>query len=292
METLKTTSAHPPLVSVIIPTYNRAALVGRAIKSALLQTFRDFELIVVDDGSTDSTAELLEQYQASLTALHQPNRGVAAARNRGIHHSCGRLIAFLDSDDEWVDSKLERQVAQYCFNDNYFICHTDEIWLRDGRQIQQKTKHHKQGGRFFERALELCLISPSSVMISRRLLDKVGWFDESMPAAEDYDLWLRITAFWEVEYIDEPLVIKYGGHADQLSRTTPMIDQYRIRAIEKILRNPELSFEYRNAAIRELKRKCGIVAQGSEKHGNRAQAEHYLELAQSYSHSDTQSNRD
>lgn len=276
-------------MSVIIPTYNRAVLIGRAIRSVLSQTFRDFELIVVDDGSVDSTVQCLQKYQLALTVLHQPNKGVAAARNLGIRHSSGRLIAFLDSDDEWLESKLERQVARYRTIHEDFICHTDEIWLRNDTPIQQKTKHRKQGGRFFERALELCLISPSSVVISRKLLDEVGWFDESLPAAEDYDLWLRITAFWEVDYIDEPLVIKHGGHTDQLSQTTPIIDQYRIRAIEKILGNSELPDQYRAAAIREIARKCVIVAQGSEKRGNRAQAEYYLELARSYSDRDAES---
>jgi hypothetical protein len=119
-------------------------------------------------------------------------------------------------------------------------------------------------------------------MISRDLLDCVGWFDEELPAAEDYDLWLRITAFHEVDFIEEPLVIKHGGSHDQLSRSVPAIDRFRIKAIIKILGDPRLSADYRRAAIRELIRKCEIVSLGCEKRGKSAEARHYLELAESY----------
>jgi glycosyltransferase involved in cell wall biosynthesis len=271
-----------PLVSVIIPTYNRASLVERAIRSVLTQTFTDYELIVVDDGSHDSTRDLLASFDSRIAVLSQPNRGVAAARNLGIRASTGELVAFLDSDDEWLPEKLTAQVACYDAADPFFICHTDEIWMRDGQEVRQRAVHQKQGGRFFERALERCLISPSSVVISRKLLDRCGWFDETLPAAEDYDLWLRITAFHEVCFIPRPLVIKHGGHADQLSQTVPAIDRFRIQAIRKILKYPDLSSSYRRAAVLELKRKCLLVAAGCEKRGNAGEAERYRELARSY----------
>ncbi len=277
---------NPPLVSVVIPTHNRVRLLERAILSVLGQSFKDFELIVVDDGSDDSTQELLKRYAGRITVLVQPRKGVAAARNLGIRHSRGGLLAFLDSDDEWLPVKLERQVARFDPTDDFFICHTDEIWLKDGNEVPQQEKHRKQGGHFFERALELCLISPSSVMISRTLLDHVGLFDEQLPAAEDYDLWLRITAYYEVDFISEPLVVKHAGHKDQLSRTVPAIDRYRIRAIEKSLAHADLRQEYRQAAIRELARKCGIVAMGCERKSNWREAEQYRELARSYLNSD------
>jgi hypothetical protein len=163
-----------------------------------------------------------------------------------------------------------------------FICHTAETWYRNGQELKQKDIHRKQGGRFFERALERCLISPSSVMMSRALLECVGCFDEQLPAAEDYDLWLRITAFHDVEFIPEPLVIKHGGHEGQLSMTTLAIDRYRIAAIRKILSNPCLAADYRDAAIRELVRKCRIVASGCTKRGRQEEAEAYVELARTY----------
>lgn len=271
-----------PLVSVIIPTFNRAHLLKRAIDSVLKQTFTDFELIVADDGSTDSTRGMLETFSGRLVPLLLAHGGVSAARNAGIRTSTGELVAFLDSDDEWLPEKLSRQVALYDANDRYFICHTEEIWYRNGTEVRQKKIHRKQGGRFFERALERCLISPSSAMISRHLLDQVGWFDENLPAAEDYDLWLRVTAFHHVHFIPEPLVLKHGGSPDQLSETIPAIDRFRIQAMEKILQEPRLSQDYRTAAIRELARKCRIVASGCAKRGNRTEAETYAEIARKY----------
>jgi glycosyltransferase involved in cell wall biosynthesis len=270
-----------PLVSVIIPTYNRAPVIERAVDSVLSQSFRDFELLVVDDGSEDNTAEILLKYGHEIRVITQPNQGVSAARNRGIRESTGKLSAFLDSDDEWLPEKLETQVSLYDEIGPRFVCHTEEIWERNGKIVNPKSKHAKQGGRFFERALELCLISPSSVMISRDLLDETGLFDESLPAAEDYDLWLRITAFYDVTFVSTPLVVKHGGAENQLSMTTPGIDQFRIKAILKILDNPNLPEHYRFAAIKELGRKCAIVASGCLKRGWKEEAEAYLELAES-----------
>jgi glycosyltransferase involved in cell wall biosynthesis len=270
-----------PLVTAIIPTYDRAHLVSRAIESVLGQTFKDIELIVVDDGSDDSTAEVLDRFGDSIRSLTQEHRGVSAARNAGIEHANGELLAFLDSDDEWLPRKLECQVPLFD-GKKHFICHTDEIWMRDGKIVPQKGIHRKQGGRFFQRALERCLISPSSVMISRSLLDKVGLFDSELVAAEDYDLWLRITAFHEVDFVPEPLVVKHGGSPDQLSVITPAIDTYRIRAIVKILEDSGLNDSYRKAAVRELIRKCKIVSTGCMKKGRIAEAQEYLELAESH----------
>jgi len=271
-----------PHVSVIIPTYNRAHVLGRAIGSVLAQTYRDFELIVVDDGSTDGTAGLPALCDERVTLVRQNNRGVSAARNAGISHSHGELVAFLDSDDEWLPDKLARQVGRSGSREPDFICHTDEIWLRSGKIVPQKSIHCKQGGRFFERSLERCLISPSSVMLSRSLLDRIGWFDEDLPAAEDYDLWLRITAFYDVDFVSEPLLIKHGGGGDQLSQVIPAIDRYRIYAIQKILDSPVLPERYRDSATRELIRKARIVAAGCRKRNKKEEAEIYLELAGSY----------
>ncbi len=271
-----------PLVSVIIPTYNRASVLPRAIKSVLGQTFSDFELLVVDDGSDDSTADILETFEGKLKPLFQENRGVAAARNLGIKCSTGPFLAFLDSDDEWLPEKLARQTDLIDAANPDFICHTDELWLRNGIEVPQKGIHCKQGGRFFPRALERCLISPSSVMVSRILLDRVGWFDEGLPAAEDYDLWLRVTAFHDVGFVPDRLVIKHGGREDQLSHLTPAIDRFRISAILKILENPSLCDVYREAAIRELIRKCHVVASGCMKRGKKEEAETYIETALRY----------
>ncbi len=271
-----------PLVSVVIPTYNRSDVLTRAINSVLMQDFKDYELIIVDDGSTDRTREILDGYSTRIRIAVQQHAGVSAARNRGIELASGELIAFLDSDDEWLPLKLGKQVQRWNSNKTDFICHTDEIWIRGGRIISQKAIHRKQGGWFFERALERCLISPSSAIISAPLLEKVGGFDESLPAAEDYDLWLRVTAFHEVDFIPEALVIKHGGRPDQLSITTVAIDRYRIRAIVKILSERDLPLPYRKAAEKELKRKCRIVAQGYKKRGMYNEALVYEKLAEEY----------
>ncbi len=240
----------------------------------------------MDDGSNDSTQDLLEKFQDRIIGIPQEHAGVSAARNTGIQHSSGRLLAFLDSDDEWRTDKLNRQVRKY--NEKpFFICHTDETWLRNGKEVPQKKIHSKQGGWFFKRALERCLISPSSVIIARSLFDRIGYFDESLLAAEDYDLWLRITAYYEVEFIPEPLIIKHGGSPDQLSETIPAIDRFRIQAILKILNDPELKSDYRQAATLELIRKCHIVALGCKKKGKFEEAEHYIELARKYDSSHT-----
>ncbi len=271
-----------PLVSIVIPTYNRGHVLERAILSVLRQTYKDFELIVVDDGSFDSTSRLLSEYEGKIKVLFQKNRGVSAARNLGIRHSRGDLIAFLDSDDEWLPDKLAKQAALFDPGKRFFVSHTDEIWIRAGKELHQKKIHRKQGGQFFVRALERCLISPSSVMISLCLLDTVGWFDEALPAAEDYDLWLRLTAFHEVDFVPEPLIIKHGGAKDQLSTIIPAIDRHRIAAIVKILSVPGLRPDYRDAAILELNRKCAIVATGLAKRGRHEEADTYDELARSY----------
>ncbi len=241
----------------------------------------------MDDGSNDSTPDLLKKFQDRLTGIHQEHAGVSAARNAGIQHSRGQLLAFLDSDDEWYPDKLNRQVRKYNEKTPFFICHTDEAWFRNGKEVRQKKIHAKQGGRFFERALERCLISPSSVIIARSLFDRIGYFDETLPAAEDYDLWLRITAYYEVEFIPERLIIKHGGSPDQLSETIPAIDRFRIQAILKILGDPGLKSDYRRAAILELIRKCHIVALGCKKKGKIQEAEHYIELARKYDLSHT-----
>lgn len=271
-----------PLISVIIPTFNRVDVLSLSIHSVLRQTYRDTEVIVIDDGSTDATLDLLASITDRTRYVRQEHLGVSAARNLGISASSSKLIAFLDSDDEWREDKLEKQLELYDGSNDDFICHTDELWLKDGQVVNQKKIHKKQGGWFFERALERCLISPSSVLLSRSLLDKVGYFDESLPAAEDYDLWLRITAFYPVTFVDQPLVIKHGGRRDQLSGTIRAIDRYRIEAILKILRNHKLPSDYRLAAVNKLVEKCEILAKGLVKRGKTEEAKRYYALARQY----------
>jgi GT2 family glycosyltransferase len=268
-----------PYVSVIIPTYNRKILLAKAIDSVLSQTYTDFELIVVDDGSDDGTPDLLKKYHLKLRALIQSNKGVSAARNAGINASKGQLIAFLDSDDLWLKNKLKRQVDFFTHNPDALICQTDEIWIRNGRRVNPKKRHKKPSGMIFEQSLALCLISPSAVMLRKTLLDEVGLFDEGLPACEDYDLWLRICRKYPVYLIDEPLIIKHGGHFDQLSKM-PKLDKYRIIALCKILDGGHLNFDQYKAAVKMLSKKCRIYASGCLKRKKLKEAQYFLSLAE------------
>lgn len=259
-------------MSVIVPTYNRWPRLRDAVDSVLAQRFRDFEFVVVDDGSEDGTAEkLAERYGSAVRVVSQPRRGVAAARNLGAERSCGMYLAFLDSDDTWRPGKLEAQVAFMQHDPRAEICQTEEIWIRNGRRVNPKTRHRKPSGDLFRASLELCLVSPSAVLMTRELFDRVGGFDESFQVCEDYDLWLRISRDTPIHLIPEPLVIKRGGHADQLSRSTWGLDRFRVLAIRKLL-DCGLSGEKRRWALQVLERKTAVLAQGARKRGNESSA--------------------
>jgi glycosyltransferase involved in cell wall biosynthesis len=268
-----------PRVSVIIPTFDRGWCLREAVDSALAQEFTNFELIVVDDGSADGTAELLEAYRPKVRLLRQANRGVSAARNRGIAAACGDLIAFLDSDDLWLPKKLSTQVEFFRAHPEALIAQTEETWVRNGRRVNSGKRHRKRSGMIFEPSLDLCLVSPSAVMVRRELFDRVGLFDEGLPACEDYDLWLRVSCCTPIHLIDIPLIVKRGGHADQLSRAGGL-DQYRIASIRKLLQGVRLSADQRTAAMRVLNHKCRVYAGGCRKRGRVAEAERYDHLAE------------
>jgi len=270
-----------PLVSVIIPTYNRGWIIKKAIDSVLFQDFNDFELIVVDDGSTDNTQNILNSYQKDIRVLQQNNRGVSAARNQGLSAASGRFLAFLDSDDLWLPKKLSRQVGFFSLNPDAMICQTEEILMRNNVRINPKKRHKKPSGMIFEQSLSLCLVSPSAVMIKRALFDEVGLFDETLPACEDYDLWLRISCLYPVHLIDTPLIIKRGGHDDQLSASSGL-DRYRIKAIQKIIESRLLSEDQYHAAVKTLKEKCAIYATGCRKRKRLDDAIYYETLANRY----------
>lgn len=249
------------MISVIIPVYNRAIELERALKSVFSQTYKDFEVIVVDDGSTDDSSLVASKFNVKL--IKQENLGVSAARNRAIENSKGEYIAFLDSDDEWLPTKLEAQIEY-----KSACVHTEEIWVRNGRRVNQMRKHQKGGGDQFIPSLELCLISPSSVMIRRDVFEKTGLFREDFPVCEDYDLWLKLTSLYEIDFIQEPQIIKYGGHEDQLSRKFKAMDYWRVKSLIWILDNRELSWDRNEALMAVLKTKTDILIKGYSKHGH------------------------
>ncbi len=267
-----------PQVSVIIPTYNRGWIIKEAIDSVLAQDYTEFELIVVDDGSTDHTADVLDSYRNVIKVLSQKNKGVSAARNRGIAEASGKFIAFLDSDDLWLSQKLSAQIEFFTQTPDALICQTEEVWIRNGLIVNPKKRHKKPSGMIFEPSLALCLVSPSAVMIRRSLLEIVGNFDETLPACEDYDLWLRISCRFPVYRIDTPLIIKRGGHEDQLSASFGL-DRFRIRAIKKIIESGFLSKRQYAAAVKTLKEKCNIYAAGCRKRGREEEAMYYISLS-------------
>ena len=273
--------SNKPQVTVIIPTYNRDWIVGEAIDSVLNQDFSDYELIVVDDGSEDQTAAILAAYGDKIKVLRQPNRGVSAARNAGIASATGSLVAFLDSDDLWLPQKLSTQVKFFAEHPNAVINQTQEHWIRNGVRVNPKKRHLKFSGMIFERSLALCLVSPSAVMIKKTLFDTVGVFDERLPACEDYDLWLRISSRYPVHLIDTPLIIKRGGHDDQLSKT-PVLDKYRIQALLKLLEDNHLTPRQKQAVIAALEEKCAVYAGGCRKRGREEEADYFRQLAEKF----------
>lgn len=256
------------VVSVIIPTYNRAKSLARALDSVFAQKEVLFEVIVVDDGSTDDTKALIEQQYPTVCYHYQSQQGVSAARNSGVRLATSPWIAFLDSDDEWAPDKLHQQLCAAKQYPDIKIVHTNEIWIRSGKRVNPMKKHKKKGGWIFPDCLPLCAISPSSVMIHREVFQCVGLFDETLPACEDYDLWLRITSRFEVMYLDQLLTIKYGGHVDQLSQKYWGMDRFRIQALHNIIKEDVLSSEHQQLATSMLKEKITIFLAGALKRNN------------------------
>ena len=270
-------------VSIIIPTFNRAIKTTRAISSVLHQRFTDHEIIVVNDGSTDETERVLNPFKDRIRIVtHKGNKGVSAARNTGIAVSKSPLIAFLDSDDYWLPDKLAVQKTFFEKNHSAMICQTDETWIRNGKYANPGKRHLKPTGDIFEPSLKLCLVSPSAVMLKRELLEEVGVFDESLPACEDYDLWLRIACRYPIFLIPQRLVVKEGGHSDQLSARFKGMDRFRIKSMAKLLQKSPLNGRQKKATIEELSRKCQIYGKGCLKRGKKTEGAYYLELPSTF----------
>jgi glycosyltransferase involved in cell wall biosynthesis len=275
-----------PDVSVIIATFNRRAMVREAVLSVIAQEDVNAELIVVDDGSTDGTIEELQTLLAhsggqlfSAKLLRTENRGVAAARNTGVAAASAPMLAFLDSDDLWLPRKLAWQLRFMRANPHCRISQTQEIWLRNGRRVNPARRHRKRAGDIFIESLSTCLISPSAVMLRADLFRAVGGFDESMLAAEDYDLWLRILAREDALLLDQALVIRRAGHPGQLSASVPALDRFRVLALTKLLLDESLKPERRRAVTQVLAEKCRIYGNGLKRRDHEAEASFFFGLA-------------
>lgn len=257
-------------VRVIIPTYNRKDSLFRAIESVLHQTLPVNEIIVVIDGGLDLSQELMCRYP-SITIIHfDENHGVSFARNTGIHRAlCSPgWISFLDSDDFWLPKKNEKQMDWFRSHPEIKVCQTLDIWIRRGVQVNPGLKFKKPEGWIFENCIELCCITPSSVTLLSSVFETIGLFDESLPACEDYDLWLRLSLKYPVGLLDEFLIKRYQDYTDQLSATTPFLDVYRMKALTKLLDQNVLNSEQKHQVTQHLKKLWGIVMNGAKKRGN------------------------
>ena len=257
-------------ISVVIPSYNRAHTLRRALQSVFDQSAAVDEVILVDDGSTDDSAAMVAREFPGVIVIRQSNAGVSAARNKGIEAAQYDWIALLDSDDCWLPHKIQTVRDAAASNPGYILYHSDEIWVRRGVRVNPMQKHRKSGGWIFAQCLPLCAISPSATVIQKSALQDLGLFDESLPACEDYDLWLRLCHRFPVHYIEQPLITKYGGHEDQLSRQYPAMDRFRVRALHRLLDTTALQANDFEAARSTLQGKLEILLKGAHKHQNQA----------------------
>ena len=263
-------------ISAIITTYNRKEWLAETIEGVMGQS--PDEIIVVDDGSRDGTDELIKQYSDDITYIYQHNKGISAARNRGVKAAQGEYIAFCDSDDLWCAGKLKHQLNHLASHPHCLINYTDEIWIRNGVTVNPGKRHRKVFGDIYRPSLDLCLISPSSVLLKRTFFEDMGGFDETLPACEDYDLWLRISRKHKVCLIDRKLIVKRGGHADQLSRKYWGMDRFRVKTFLKLLRSGELTVDQRRWTEEKLRQKCAILAQGCMKRNRIEEGEYFHSL--------------
>ncbi len=277
------------MISVIIPTFNRAVYLKEAIHSVLDQGYfrkpeysKDFEVIVVDDGSTDETGEVVNSFSFSIQYITQENKGVSAARNVGLEHARGDFIAFLDSDDLWKKEKIGVQMSLMHTVSHVMVCYTEETWIRHGVFVNPKTRHQKHSGWIFDKVLPLCLISLSSALFRKEVFAKIGVFDEDFPVCEDYDFGIRLAHQYPLYFITRPLIVKRGGHADQLSRRYRGMDKFRIKALEKAL-SLDLTPHQRDLVQGEIVKKSRVLIGGFVKRGKTGDAEHYQKLIETHS---------
>jgi glycosyltransferase involved in cell wall biosynthesis len=277
-----------PKISVIIPAHNRAAFLSEAIQSVLDQDYFEdrtspplFELWVIDDGSTDRTKEVVRTFGNAIKYFYQEHKGISAARNQGLKLSSGDFVAYLDSDDLWMKNKIRAQMSFMEAYPKAMVCFTEETWVRNGTTVNPRKKHKKYSGWIFDRVLPLCLLSLSSALFRRELFEEVGIFDPKLPACEDYDFGIRTACRYQIHLIEQPLIIKRGGHADQLSKKFWGMDRFRVYALEKAL-GLALTPEQRREVKKELVKKCQILVKGFQKRDKNEEVQKYLSLIDKY----------
>jgi len=241
----------------------------------LKQTFQACEIIVIDDGSTDNTPKILQKFP-NVKYMYQKNSGVSSARNLGIVNTSYEWVAFLDSDDEWINTKLEEQVLFHTDNATVLMSYTDEIWVRNAQNIKIPKKFKKLGNDVFIENLSFCNIAPSSALIHKSIFESVGLFDTTLEVCEDYDLWLRIMIENKIELVDKKLIKKYAGHEDQLSFKYWGMDRFRVLSLEKLLKDENKVSEEKVQMIKEeLLKKYTLLLKGAIKHDRKEDIEIY-----------------
>ncbi|HPP30377.1 MAG TPA: glycosyltransferase [bacterium] len=232
-----------PTVSIILPTYNRAHTFEHAVKSLLRQTYQDFEIIIVDDGSSDNTESLIKEMMRIDKRIrylkHDRNRGAAAAKNTGIKHASGRYIAFQDSDDEWISDKLEKQIITFKnAPEDVGVVYTGFWRIFPTRKVYTpyKSVRKKEGDIYYE-LLNHNFVGMPTVLIKRECFEKVGLFDELLPPLEDWELFLRISKYFSFSLIDEPLVIEYES-SDSISK----VKSAKITALRRMIEKHQQDF--------------------------------------------------
>ncbi len=269
--------------SVAIPTYNRVNFLKKSIDSVLKQTFSNYELLIIDDGSTDTTKKVIKNYKDTrIKYFYQNKNGVSAARNRAIKESQGDYIAFLDSDDWWLKTKLKETELAIENHPEYYIYHTEEKWFRNGSILNQKKRHKKPTGDIFRQCLNLCCVSMSTAVVKKEVFNDIGLFDEKFPVCEDYDFWLRVSVNYQFYLIDKSLTEKDGGHLCQLSKKYKALDKFRVKAIVNLLNSGKLNKEKYNLAFNELKKKCLIYIAGCKKRKKEKESKEYIQLIEKY----------
>jgi len=251
-------------ITVVIPTYNRYSLLKRAIRSVYKQTLAPNEVIVIDDGSLDETSQIQQDFP-QIKYFYQNNSGVSSARNSGVAHASCEWIAFLDSDDEWENNKLLEQVAFHKEHATVAMSYTDEQWIRDGKEVKIPKKFQKKGVDIFTENLSYCNIAPSSVLVSKKHLQEVGLFDETLEVCEDYDLWLRFSLKYTIALVDKKLIKKYAGHENQLSFKHWGMDRFRVLTLEKLLQE-EINLDIQEKILKELHTKYTLLLKGAVKY--------------------------
>jgi glycosyltransferase involved in cell wall biosynthesis len=224
--------ANVPLISVVIPTYNRGALLGRSIRSVLGQSYGNIEVIVVDDASIDDTNTIVEGFSDERLSYirHDKNKGGAEARNTGIRATKGKYIAFQDSDDEWVPDKLEKQMQVFGSAGNEIsVVYCGFFYIRDGvtKYMPPKTLKKKEGA-IFEQLLSENFVSTQTLLVKREVFDKVGMFDVRLPRYHDWELAIRMAEQYDFGFVNEPLVLV---HAMPVSITADGITRVKAREI-------------------------------------------------------------